>query len=487
MPLDLLAVDRTSREPLHRQLYVAIRELIRAGRLSAGHGLPATRSLADELGIGRNTVIAAYDQLLAEGYLEARPGSGTRVAALPRPAAPAAGAAGQPSPGRLSRRGALIAGLPQPASRPGKINMQPGSPEVAAFPTATWVRLLARNAQKRSLDALRYHQFAGHPRLRQAVAEYVGVARGVACSAERVIVVTGAQAALDLAARILLDDGDVAWLEEPGYLGARTALLGGGARLWPLRVGEQGWSLPGDDAPPPRLICVTPACHWPTGITMRAEERLNLLALAERHDAWIVEDDYDGEYRFRGHPVPALQGLDGGRRTIYVGTFGKTLFSALRLGFLVVPDSLVDAFNGAVSVTGQFAPLLLQLTVADFIAEGHFATHLKRMRRLYARRQAEFAALCREHLDPWIEVVERDSGMQLLARLRGPLDDRAVCEAALARGVDIQPVSISYHRDAPTHGLLLGYAGLDSRQMGAAVRGLRAALKGLADPEAPAA
>jgi GntR family transcriptional regulator/MocR family aminotransferase len=482
-PFDLLAVERGAAEPLHRQLYAALRDLIADGRLAAGSGLPATRTLAEQLGVGRNTVIAAYEQLLAEGYLEARRGSGTRVAPLPRPA-PRAGRP-EPAPGRLSRRGRLIASLPQPASHPGAVNLQPGYPEASLFPTASWARLLARNAQKRSADLLRYQHFAGHPRLRQAIARYVAVARGVACSPQRVIVVTGAQAALDLVARILLDDGDVAWMEEPGYLGARSALLGGGARLAPLRVGRQGWSL-GAGLPPPRLIYLTPACQWPTGATMRIEERLQLLAAAERHRAWIVEDDYDGEYRFRGRPVPAIQGLDGGRRVIYVGSFGKTLFTSLRIGFLVVPEALADAFDRAVSVTGQFAPLLLQATLADFIDQGHFAAHLKRMRRLYARRQERFLALCRAELSDWLTVAENEAGMQLLARFARPLDDAAVAAAALARGIDVQPVSINYHHDRPVPGLLLGYAGIEERQMPAAMHGLRAACAAVAAAARPA-
>lgn len=463
---------------MHRQIYQALRSYILEGRLGAGHGLPATRMLAQHLGIGRNTVIAAYDQLVAEGYLEARSGSGTRVAPLLQRASRSA-RGNRPTASRLSRRGELIASLPQPPRNPGKLNFHPGFPETASFPFSTWSRLLARNAQRRGQDVLGYERYGGHPRLREAIAEYVGVSRGVDCNPERIVVVTGAQAALDLVARILMDEGDIAWMEEPGYLGARSALLGGGARLAPLRVSRSGWGLRGPDLPPPRLIYVTPSCQWPLGAIMRMEERLQLLAIAERHKAWIVEDDYDGEYRFRGRPIPAMQGLDRSGRVIYVGTFGKTLFASLRLGFLVVPAELADLFSRAVSVTGQFAPLLLQVTLADFIRQGYFATHLKRMRRLYARRQEQFVALCRRHLDRWITVAENDSGMQLCGRFTMRLDDRAVAAAALQHGLDVQPVSINYHHDAPEHGLLLGYAGLDARDTLTAIMALRATLRGI--------
>ena len=190
-----------------------------------------------------------------------------------------------------------------------------------------------------------------------------------------------------------MDEGDHVWMEEPGYLGARSAFLAGGARLAALKVGLHGWKLADPDLPPPRLIYVTPSCQWPFGTTMRIEERLQLLGIAERHRAWIIEDDYDGEYRLRGRPVPALGGLDRSDRVVYVGSFGKTLIPALRIGYLIVPRELSEAFGKAVSITGQFAPLILQATVNDFIRQGYFATHLKRMRRLYARRQANFVEL----------------------------------------------------------------------------------------------
>ena len=297
--------------------------------------------------------------------------------------------------------------------------------------------------------------------------------------AEQIIVVTGAQAALDLASRVLIDEGNSVWMEEPGYRGARSALAGSGANLAPLRVNRQGWRLYETDLPSPRLIYVTPSCQWPFGTVMRMEERLQLLATAERHGSSILEDDYDGEYRFRGRPVPALHGLDRADRVIYVGAFGETLFSSLRLGFLVVPQELAEPFNRPVSVTGQFAPSLLQVTVADFIQEGYFAIHLKRMRRLYARRQEQFIELCHEHLGRWMSVVANDAGMQVLGQFLLPLDDREVAAMALRHGVDVQPVSIDYWHDRPERGLLLGYAALDSGATMTAVVALGSAFKEL--------
>lgn len=301
------------------------------------------------------------------------------------------------------------------------------------------------------------------------------------------IIVTGAQAALDLVSRILVDQDDCVWMEEPGYLGARSAFLGSGARVAPLRVSGRGWELHDPSLLPPRLIYVTPSCQWPFGTIMRMEERLQLLALAEQHQAWIIEDDYDGQYRFRGRPVPALRGLDQAHRVIYVGTFGKTLLPSLRLGYLVVPLELSDAFSRAVSVTGQFAPLLLQATVADFIQEGYFATHLKRMRRLYARRQANFVQLCRRHLSEWLTVAENDAGMQVLGRFVQRFDDRVVAAAALSQGLDVQPISINYHHGNPEHGLLLGFAALDDQSTARIIMVLKKTFESLAAKGAAAA
>jgi GntR family transcriptional regulator/MocR family aminotransferase len=301
----------------------------------------------------------------------------------------------------------------------------------------------------------------------------------VDCWPEQVIVVTGAQAALDLVSRVVLDEGDKVWMEDPGYLGARSALSASGAQIVPLKVARNGWNLDDLDLLPPRAIYVTPSCQWPLGLTMSVNERIRLLSLADAHNSWLIEDDYDGEFRFRGQPVPALYGLDRSGRVIFIGTFGKVLFSSLRIGFLVVPSAVAVAFSRSVSVTGQFAPLLLQSTLADFIQEGHFALHLKRMRRLYARRQALLIELCQARLAPWISISANDSGMQLFARFRRPWDDRTVAAAALRHGVDVQPASINYRYQVPEHGLLLGFAALDEKAMSAAMDGLRATFSDL--------
>ncbi|TGQ69916.1 PLP-dependent aminotransferase family protein [Mesorhizobium sp. M00.F.Ca.ET.186.01.1.1] len=460
---------------MHRQIYGALRRFILDGQIPQNTLLPSTRSLAEDLKVGRNTVIAAYDQLLAEGFIEARAGSGTWVAPIQRdrPRASLRPRLGMPQ--KLSRRGQTIVNGPQPPRNAGVINFHPGVPETASFPFSIWSSLLVRNARSRDENLLGYISFAGHPGLRQAIASTISLSRGINCTADQVIIVTGAQAALDLVSRVLMDEGDHVWMEEPGYLGAKSAFLASGAKLAPLKVDRRGWHLADPDLPPPRLIYVTPSCQWPFGTIMRIEERLQLLDIAERNGAWIVEDDYDGEYRFHGRPVPALRGLDHADRVVYIGSFGKTLIPALRIGYLIVPRELSVPFDRAVSITGQFAPLILQATVNDFITQGYFATHLKRMRRLYARRQANFVKLCRDHLTDWITVSENDSGMQLLASFVRPYSDSDVVAAALKEGLDVQGISINYHSSEPEHGLLLGYAAMDERQILRAVLALRAA------------
>ena len=469
-PFDLVAIDADSNIPIVRQLYASFRSSILSGRLPAGCMLPPTRTLANELGIGRNTVIAAYEQLLVEGYVDSRRGSGTWVASL---SGQLVSRLSKPERGLvLSRRGEVIASHPQTPRAHARFNLQPGFPDLASFPYTTWARLLARSATRRAEDSLSYSDFAGHRRLREAISEYIGVARGVGCTPEQIIVTSGAQAALDLVARILMDENDSVWMEEPGYLGARSAFLGGGGRLFPLRVTDEGWIFSEPDTPP-RLIYVTPSCQWPRGKVMRMEQRIELLALAERHNAWIVEDDYDGEFRFEGRPVPALQGISGSNRVIYIGSFGKTMFSALRLGFLVAPRTLTEQFSRAISVTGQFSPLTLQLALADFITDGHFARHLKRTRRLYAQRQRHFVEYCAKRLSNWLVVEENAAGMQVMGRFTVPFDDRSVVAAARRHGLELQPVSINFFTDPAEHGLLLGFAGVDQKNAELAIEALR--------------
>ena len=454
-----LALDRASADPLQRQLYKALKELIERRALPGASVLPSTRELAADLKLGRNTVIAAYDQLTSEGYLRNRPGARPTTVEFPAP---------QPAPShqangfeRLSRRGQIMSTQPFHYGRPGQIAFHPGMPDASHFPFALFSRLIAKRAKFARSDLFGTYHTAGHPELRTAIAAYLRTARGVNCSADQIIVTTGAQASLDLLARLILDPGDCVWMEEPGYYGAHSAFVGAGGFLRPLPVDEGGWRLDSEPVETPRLIYVTPACQHPLGMTMHVEQRLHLLEIAQRRSAFIIEDDFDGEYRFVGQPVPSLQGHDRAGNVIYVGTFAKILFPALRLGFMVVPPGLATEIERALSVTGQFAPLLLQAALADFIGEGHMAQHLRRMRRIYAQRRQLFFDLCESELAREIRLMRGDAGIQIAGVLAEPGDEATICEAARRLDVNVSPLSIQYRHGAVIQGLLLGYAACD--------------------------
>jgi GntR family transcriptional regulator / MocR family aminotransferase len=474
--LDALFLDRDVGAPLHWQLYDRLRGMIEERALIAGSLMPSSRALASDLGVARNTVISAYDQLTTEGYLVSRLRSRPVVADLPGSANPSA----HPEitdRRQVSARGRLMLDQPVHHGSPGHLTLHPGMPAAEEFPFNTWSKLLARRAKVARHDLFGTYHIAGYPALREAVASYVRVSRGVRCTPEQVVITTGVQAALDLLARLLLDPGDAAWVEEPGYYGAQSALVAAGARLLPLRVDDDGWSLELPPGEAPKLIYVTPACQHPLGVTMLMEQRLRLLELADRLDAWIIEDDFDGEYRFQGRPVPALQSIDRLGRVIYLGTFAKLLFPALRLGFMVLPPALLDGMPRALSTTGQFAPLLLQAALADFIGEGHMALHLGRMRRLYAARRQAFCRLAAEHLGHRMTLHPTDAGIQIVGRMRGTLGDRAVASAAEARGIHVSPLSIHYRHAAPASGLAMGYAATSEAAMPQALRQLEAAFR----------
>lgn len=469
LPLDLLELARGIGAPLHRQLYDHFRNLILQRVLRPQARLPATRALAAQLGISRNTVMAAYAQLESEGFISTRQGARPHVVDLQMAEAVdlAEGATPLADPGKSpSKRGDLMLREQFRQSSPELRAFHPGLPEIRLFPFASWRRLLTRRLRSAGQDLFGYHAVAGYPPLRLAITRYLAASRGVHCNPEQVIVTTGAQAALDLLARLLLDPGDTVWIEEPGYTGAQSVCLAAGARLVALPVSERGWLINEvASAPPPRLIFLTPSCQSPLGITMRMEERLQIIEIARQANAWIIEDDFDSEYRFGAQPFPAMQGIDRTGRTIYVGTFAKTLFPALRIGFVVLPSALCGGFDRAVFHSGAYAPLILQAALADFIDDGHFARHLRRTRRVYAARRVLFQELCRSHLGEWLEPLGGDAGMQTVWWLKPPWIDEVVAEEAKRRSIMVAPLSSHYRHGNPRNGLTFGYAALTGEEM----------------------
>lgn len=457
---------------LSRQLEDGLRGAILGGSLAPGARLPSTRALAARLGVSRTTVLAAFDRLLAEGYLAGRTGSGTYVAGdivWPRPSrAPAAAG--------LSRRGALIAGTPITAARAEGTPMpfRTGVPALERFPADVWAALGDARLRDVAATAAGYPDAAGHPALREAVAAYLTEERSVRCTPDQVVIVTGSQQAIDLAARVLLDPGDPVWIEDPGYLGARGALVAAGATVLPRPVDAEGITIGAGQA---RLVYVTPSHQYPLGVTMSLRRRLALLDWAASAGAFVLEDDYDSEYRYSGRPLAALQGLDAAGRVIYVGTFSKVLFPALRIGYLVAPRALVPAFTAAATLAGRGGPPLPQAILADFIAQGHFARHIRRTRHLYAERQARLVAAAQRHLRGLLDVPPAPAGMHLLGWLPSGADDRAAAALAAAAGVETIALSALAQAPQPRGALLLGYTGFAPDDLEAAAIRLARALR----------
>ncbi|HEX8149870.1 MAG TPA: PLP-dependent aminotransferase family protein [Pyrinomonadaceae bacterium] len=487
IPNGLIALDAASPTPLYRQLYDSLRRAILAGQLAPGTRLQSTREMAAELNVSRNTVVNAYEQLLAEGYLEGQVGSGTYVSrALPEDllnvktvtrSMPRTGAKGVV----LSERGkAFAAFAPLVPRAPEPVRpFQTGVPALDAFPSDIWSKLLAKHWRDPEDTLLGYGEPQGHAPLRRAVASYLGLARAVRCAPEQVIVVDGAQMAFDLIARVLLDPGDAAWMEEPGYPGARSALIAAGARLAYVPVDGEGIDVAAGAGlePRARLIYVTPSHQFPLGMTMSLSRRLALLDWAGRAGAWVVEDDYDSEYRYEGRPLASLQGIDSDGRVIYLGTFSKFLFPSLRLGYMVVPPALVDAFVAARAMAGRHSPTVEQAVLTDFIEEGHFGRHIRRMRALYRARQVALLGALADECGGLLEAEPTDAGLQLNAWLPEGLDDRELVRAAAARGVEARPMSLFYAGKPGRPAVVLGYAAFDegrirwgAAQLAAAVR-----------------
>jgi GntR family transcriptional regulator/MocR family aminotransferase len=473
LPLDLLSLVPGA-VPLHRQLYGQLRDLIVAGTVSPGATLPSGRMLADELGVSRNTVVAAYDQLASEGYVEIESRRRPTVAVL-GPAAPPPATAEALS---LSARGSGMMAAPRQRALPGRPAFHPGTPDLSVFPFADWRKLMGRRIADPRADLYGYYHLSGHPALRAAIARYLAAARGVRCRPEEILVTTGAQAALDLVARLLTDPGDTVWMEEPGYLGAQSAFLAAGARLEPLRVDDAGWSLGTVPDPPPKVIYATPSCQFPLGPTMRMDQRLRLMEIARTTGAVVLEDDFDSEYRFVGSPIPSMQGIDTGGRTVYLGTFAKTLFPAIRIGFVVLPGDLAARAAEAINVTGQYPPLLLQATLADFIEEGHFARHLNRTRRLYARRREAFVAAAGAALSGFATYSPCDAGLQTLWRLPDGVDDAAIAAEAERKAIVVGTLSRHYRAGPGRPGLILGYTGTAEEETARALAALRPIVAG---------
>jgi GntR family transcriptional regulator/MocR family aminotransferase len=483
-----VSIDSKLGEPLHRQLYDELRGSILSGRLPPGARLPASRELAALSGVSRNTVMLAFEQLRAEGYISGRLGSGTYVAdALPEHAMSPTAQPSAPDPASgsrrpLSRRGERLVRVQfGPCKHPVVGDaFRSGMPALDRFPHELWRQVLNRRMSRSMWHTLAYDDPRGFEPVRRAIATHLAEARGARCSPDQIIITLGAQQALDLAVRVLADPGDSVLMEDPGYFGARALFEGEGLKIVPVPVDDEGMDVAAgvSEAPRARLAYVTPSHQHPLGVMMSLPRRLALLAWAEREGAWILEDDYASEYRYSGRPLAALQGIDHHGRVIYIGTFSKTLFPALRLGYLVAPPDLAPVLATARQLVDRQPPVLAQLAVSDFIAEGHYARHLRRMRKLYAERQEMLIDVVAREIGAPLELPPADAGMNLVGWLPHDLDDCAVDDAAAALGVQTSAItSYGLRPNVRRGGLVLGYTGIDREQMTEGARRLAQAIR----------
>jgi len=477
----VIAIDRKSPKPLHRQVYDGFRLAILRHNLRVGQKLPSTRSLALELRVSRIPVLTAYAQLLAEGYFESRTGSGTFVS--------------QSLPDKLlavARRGAAHAKI-GPGTRPvsERCRLLPpfrskpwlfgwgafsvGQLAFEAFPFQVWSRIVNRHTRKVRVSALHFSDPMGSREFRGAIAEYLRTARGVNCDARQVMVVSGSQQALEISARVLLDPGDRVWMEEPCYRLARQVFAVSGCRLMPVPVDGEGMNVAvgASLANKARVAYVTPSHQFPLGVTMSAARRLQLLEWAERAGSWIIEDDYDSEYRFDSLPVASLQGLDRNARVIYIGTFSKTLFPSLRIGYVVIPADLVARFAAVRHAMDVYPPHLYQAVLADFLREGHFARHVRRTRMIYHERRDTLVDCLEKEFGGQLEVLGVDGGMNLAVTLPKGISDREITKRAAEENLWLWPLSPCYFGDSPRQGFTLGFGSTPARDIPKAVRQMR--------------
>jgi GntR family transcriptional regulator / MocR family aminotransferase len=487
----MIAVDRKGEKPLHRQIYDALRAMILERRLQPGQQIPSTRALADQLGISRIPVLGAYSQLLAEGYIESRSGAGTFVTSSlsdqflgARPAVVVApSVVSDQATDAISRVSRLLPLEGTPWFR-GAGAFSVGQIAYDHFPFRVWSDLVTYHARRVRASSMNYADPMGSEEFREVIAAYLRTARAVQCEASQIMVVNGSQHGIDLSARVLLDPDCSVWIEEPGYVFLRHALMLSGCRLVPVPVDSEGLDVAAGvklcrDA---RVAYVTPSHQYPLGATMSAARRLQLLEWAHSVGAWIVEDDYDSEYRYESMPVASMQGLDPGSRVIYIGTFSKTLFPSLRLGYLVIPPALVGRFL-AVRQTNDLSPShLYQAALADFITGGHFTRHVRKTRQLYAERRNALAEALRKEFGDEIErsqmkILGAEAGMHLVVTLPPGMSDQQISARAAQEGLWLWPLSAAYAGSDVRQGFILGFGGTKASEMPHQVRRMRKAMR----------
>jgi len=489
----MIAVDRKAAKALHTQIYDAYRTAIVTGSLRPRQRIPSTRVLATELGVSRFPVLNAYAQLLAEGYFESRVGAGTVVSSLLPEQLTSSG----PTSSGPTRNAPAKARFAPPGSGARRVARHPnlrrfqrfpwfqrqgafGVGQVAfdQFPLHIWSKLVARRCRNMKAESFQYGDRTGFRLLRETLASYLRTARSLHCEAEQVMIVAGSQQALEISARVLLEPGSSVWVEQPGYRLAQDAFVLNGCNLVPVPIDEEGLDVAAGirRCPEARAALVTPSHQFPLGVTMSASRRFQLLEWAQATGSWIIEDDYDSEYRYESLPIASLQGLDASARVIYVGTFSKVLFPALRLGYIVIPPDLIEAFLTVRWAMDLGPPSFHQEVLADFIGEGHFARHIRRMRVLYRERRSALVDSIREELGTMVEVLGGEAGMHLTVTLPNQIHDLEIAERAARENLWLWPLSPNYLGEATRSGFVLGFGGTEVAEIPGAVRKLRGLL-----------
>ncbi|TNE38996.1 MAG: PLP-dependent aminotransferase family protein [Alphaproteobacteria bacterium] len=466
--LSSILIDRQSKKKINTQIYMGIRQIILTGGLTAGERLPASRTLAKELNVSRTTIINALDRLISEGVLEARSGAGTfvsEVMSMGRPTLQKTTAlqeeAASSEPPKISDM--METALPHLASRE-ELPRKPhafitGLPALDDFPMAQWARLSSKHWRGNRSEIMGYGKPYGLNQLRQAISTHVNASRGIQCEAEQIFITGGAQHAFQLIGNMLLNSGDKVWIENPGAIGARNSLIANGAKLVPVEVDEKGISVEDGmhQAPDFRLAFVTPSHQQPLSVIMGLRRRFALLKAAEKADAWIIEDDYDSEFHFEGQPLPTLKSVDTAGRVIYVGTFSKTLFPSLRTGFIISPPRLVPVFQQGFNTFQAGVPTNSQATIAEFMDEGFFATHIRRMRGIYAARYQALIYSADEFLSDILDVQPTQSGLHTVGYLKSGLNENDVTLVLAREGITVRPLDAYCLKPIRKKGLVLGF------------------------------
>ena len=454
---ELSRLNPQDRLPLHRQLYEALRRAILDGKLSPDERLPSSRDLVQDLGLSRNTVVAALNQLTVEGYLVSRVGSGTFVSAkVPQRQSRPLRHSSHPAQ-QLSHRGQAL-GKRFCAS---ELEIQPFTPGIAdfsAFPVALWQRLQNKHWRMTYPDMLDYSSSGGYTPLRRAVADYLHLFRSVVLELDQVIITSGTQESLELCSQLLADHGDTVWLEDPAYWGAGKAFMATGLKIHPVPVDEQGIAPQMQERQtPPKLIYVTPSHQYPTGAVMSLDRRHQILSLAKQHQAWVLEDDYDSEFRFSGPPIASLAGLDTQGRVLYLGSFSKVLYPGLKLAYVVVPKGLAAAFKNAHYDLNRPGQMPVQAALAEFIDMGHFAACLRKARQSYAQRRHCLLEALQPCLGPHARITGAEQGLHLCVRLPDDIDDQTLARQLGKLGLVVRPLSAYCLQRQDLKGLVIGY------------------------------